>query len=169
MYSVVCAKLSSVSAAVLAATTEVASTVDANDTTKHALPNAPSADVVSIIGVISVRSCFEDVFRGTTLRRTTTFAFALPNAGVFKAGTARFRRNAEDARASVGARTANDAENDMVKSRAHSSGTGNGAHGICRFCTFGFWREQARHDVAVTLRWSLASHARKFWKSKWQQ
>ncbi len=59
MYSVVCAKLSSVSAAVLAATTEVASTVDASATTEHALPNAPRAAVVSIVAVISVWSCFQ--------------------------------------------------------------------------------------------------------------
>lgn len=54
LYSMVIA-ISSASAkpAAVAATTDVASTVDASNTTEHALPSAPSAAVVSIMGVIS--------------------------------------------------------------------------------------------------------------------
>jgi hypothetical protein len=96
------------------ATTDVASTVDANRITEHALPNAPRAAVVSIIGVISSTSSYLEVRASTRERRGDVRSERRENAEDRNAGTAR-ARSAKDARIEVGRRTAHGAVSDMSR------------------------------------------------------
>jgi hypothetical protein len=88
--------------------------VDANRITEHALPNAPRAAVVSIIGVISSTSSYLEVRASTRERRGDVRSERRENAEDRNAGTAR-ARSAKDARIEVGRRTAHGAVSDMSR------------------------------------------------------
>jgi hypothetical protein len=88
--------------------------VDANRITEHALPNAPRAAVVSIIGVISSTSSYLELRASTRERRGDVRSERRENAEDRNAGTAR-ARSAKDARIEVGRRTAHGAVSDMAR------------------------------------------------------